>query len=198
MDPYLEAWDSLYAGQPRSWRGTSSVSWMGIPPGSRVLDAGCGNGKTSASLIQDGCRVTGFDFSPRAVAACRELFGDRGEFVTADVRDLPFGDSSFDCVVAVHILEHVPAEDIPKAVSELLRVLVPGGRIYLQAFAVGDFRSKGRKEDVRNGILYRYFSEADVMGMFSSARIVSVHRKEETTRFGEVRRRLQCVMEKPA
>lgn len=194
-DPQREAWDSLYSGQGRPWRGVTDVSWTGIR-GGRVLDLGCGNGKTTEALVEAGAEVTGVDFSEAAVASCRENLGGRAEFAVADARDLPFPDGSFDAVVAVHVFEHVPREDVPRACSEAMRVLVPGGRLYMQAFALGDFRSRGRKEDVRNGILYRYLTEADVIGMFPGQRVVSIRRRDETTRFGKERRRLQCVIEK--
>ena len=116
--------------------------------------------------------------------------------MTADCRDLPFPDGSFDAVVAVHVFEHVPAEDLGKAVSEALRVTVPGGRICIRCFAEGDMRSGGRKEDVRNGILYRYFSEDDIRGMFRGEDVMSVEHVDEPTRFGTVRRRLECVIGK--
>ena len=198
MDPdtQKEAWDRLYSSQGRPRRGVADISWTGIGPGTRVLDLGCGNGKTSEALLERGCEVTGADFSEAAVESCIRLLGHRAEFVTADCRDLPFPDGSFDAVVAVHVFEHVPAEDLGKAVSEALRVTVPGGRICIRCFAEGDMRSGGRKEDVRNGILYRYFSEDDIRGMFRGEDVISVEHVDEPTRFGTVRRRLECVIGK--
>ncbi len=194
MDGYRDAWEELYASQNRPWRGVADISWMGIRPGDRVLDLGCGNGKTSEALIAAGARVTGIDFSPSAVDSCVARMGDRGEFVVADVRDLPFGDGVFDTVVSVHVLEHVPASDILQATGEVMRVLRRGGRLYLVCFAEGDMRSEGRKEDVRNGILYRYLSEEDVRSMFPDSDVSDVELLEEPTRFGTVRRRLRCAV----
>lgn len=192
-DAQREAWDRLYSSQGRPWRGVADVSWTGIAPGSRVLDLGCGNGKTAEALMDLGCSVTGADFSEGAVASCRRLLGHRAEFVVADCRDLPFADGSFDAVAAFHVLEHIPAGDLGGAVSEILRVTVPGGRVCVRCFAEGDMRSGGRKEDVRNGILYRYFSEDEIRGAFREAEAVSVRAAEDRTRFGTVRRRLESV-----
>ena len=51
----------------------------------------------------------------------------KGEAVKGDALDLPYADGTFDCVVASEILEHVPADD--RAISELVRVLKPGGAL---------------------------------------------------------------------
>ncbi len=197
MDRQQEAWESLYSGQARPWRGVADISWMDISEGDRVLDLGCGNGKTSAALMERGASVTGIDFSPSAVVSCRKLFGEKGTFLEADVRALPFADGSFDRVVSVHVIEHVPESDISKASEEIRRVLRSGGTLYLRCFAEGDMRSEGRREDVRNGILYRYLTEDDVRSVFPSMEVVSIKRMEEPTRFGTVRCRLQAVLRRP-
>ena len=94
------------------------------------------------------------------------------------------------------MIEHVPASDIFKASEEITRALREGGTLFLRCFAEGDMRSGGRKEDTRNGILYRYFTEEEIRSIFPSMEIVSVERIEEPTRFGTVRCRLQAVLRK--
>lgn len=195
-DAQKDAWEKLYSSQGRPWRGVADIRWTGIAPGTRVLDLGCGNGKTSEALLEAGCAVVGADFSEAAVESCRKLLGHRAEFVAADCRDLPFPDGSFGAVAAVHVLEHVPRPDLEKAVSEMLRVTAPGGRICIRCFAEGDMRSGGEKESVRNGILYRYFSEDELRGLLRTEKILSLEHIDEPTRFGTVRRRMECVAER--
>jgi SAM-dependent methyltransferase len=91
----------------------------------RVLDAGCGPG-VLAELVQRelGATVTGLDQSERMVELARARAVDA---VVGDVQDLPFSDAAFECAIAAWMLYHVP--DAPRALSELARVLSPGGRL---------------------------------------------------------------------
>jgi SAM-dependent methyltransferase len=91
----------------------------------RVLEVGCGWGELAARVATElGADVEGVDLSPRMV----ELACGRGvEARVGDVQALPFADESFDCAVAAWMLYHVP--DLDRALSELARVLAPGGRL---------------------------------------------------------------------
>jgi SAM-dependent methyltransferase len=91
----------------------------------RVLEAGCGWGEFAARVRQElGAAVVAVDISPRMVELARERGVDAR---VGDVQELPFDDGSFDCAVAMHMLYH-PA-DIDRALSELARVLRPGGTL---------------------------------------------------------------------
>lgn len=91
----------------------------------RVLDAGCGRGQLAERIARElGAVVIGVDQSERMVQLTRA----RGvEAVVGDVRELPFADGEFDCVVAAWMLYHVSGVD--RALAELARVLRPGGRL---------------------------------------------------------------------
>lgn len=99
-------------------------------PEADILEVGCGNGNLWASnldRVPPAWRLTLTDFSEGMVAKARERLGDRASYAVADVQDLPFADSSFDLVVANHMLFHVP--DRERALREIARVLRPGGAI---------------------------------------------------------------------
>jgi len=91
----------------------------------RVLEVGCGEGELAQRLMNDlRADVIALDQSPRMV----ELTMARGvDARVGDVQELPFPDESFDVAVAAWMLFHVPALDL--ALSELARVLTPGGRL---------------------------------------------------------------------
>lgn len=107
-----DLWDGFYAANGRAWRGNSRIPDPLSGEGD-ALDLGCGNGKTVSTLIDMGYRVTGVDFSAMAVEMCRENFRDSAEFVVSDIVSLPFQDSSFDYVTAVHVLEHIDDLEMP-------------------------------------------------------------------------------------
>jgi len=92
-----------------------------LQAGQRVLEVGCGQGHLTTRLAERGVDVVGIDANPKAA----EVSGsDRVRFMHAE--DLDFGDSEFDAIVSVHAIEHIPP--LEEAVSEMARVLKPGGR----------------------------------------------------------------------
>lgn len=96
-----------------------------IPPGSTVIDSGCGEGVLSVLLAKHGCIVTGIDLSQPNIEACKkyaeeEGVSDRVTFMVGDAEHLPVVDKSFDYSVSSHVLEHVP--DFQQGARELGRV----------------------------------------------------------------------------
>lgn len=90
--------------------------------GRRVLDLGCGKGRFGRALARRGADVVGLDLS---TAMLRSAYGL--ERVRGSVRRLPFASGSFDRVVAVEVLEHLPPAAWDQALAEIRRVLAPGG-----------------------------------------------------------------------
>ena len=91
----------------------------------RILEVGCGEGELAARMVRElGAGVVALDQSERMV----EITRDRGvDAIVGDVEALPFEDGEFDCAVAAWMLFHVA--DVEVALSELARVLRPGGRL---------------------------------------------------------------------
>ncbi|MDR1690505.1 MAG: class I SAM-dependent methyltransferase [Candidatus Methanoplasma sp.] len=188
-----DCWENFYREHGRPWRGVGKVD-MDLRPSSKVLDIGCGNGKTVAALLKMGSEVTGLDFSPSAIEQCMKAFGNKAKFVVAECDDMPFPDNSFDAVTAVHVLEHLNDDQLRGTVKEISRVLVPGGLVFVRVFAVGDMRSEGKDRNVRgNGIEYRYYTEEDIAEIFNGFEQIRSERKDETMRFGAVRVKTECL-----
>jgi SAM-dependent methyltransferase len=101
-----------------------------------VLEVGCGTGLATAYLHDLGVAVTGVDLSPGMLDVARRTCPDV-EFEEASMLALPHADGAFDGVLAFYSTIHVPDEELPTALSELARVLRPGGPLML-AFQIGD------------------------------------------------------------
>jgi ubiquinone/menaquinone biosynthesis C-methylase UbiE len=99
--------------------------------GRRVLDYGCGSGWGSARIAESAAHVHAVDVSAEAVEYAAEKFSSPGiDFSVVEARpELPFDDGSFDSVLSFQVFEHV--EDTDRYLSEVRRVLAPGGHLVL-------------------------------------------------------------------
>lgn len=97
----------------------------------RVLEIGCGAGEFSELMMAElGARVSAIDQSERMVELARE----RGVLAeVGDAQALHYADSSFDCVVANWMLYHLP--ELDRGLTEIQRVLTPGGRLVATTFS---------------------------------------------------------------
>jgi arsenite methyltransferase len=107
------------------------LALLAARPGERVLDIGSGPGFLVASLadaVSTGGAVHGLDSSAPMNALARNLIGTRpgARIDDGDALDLPYPDGAFDAAVSSQVYEYVA--DIPRALSQLRRVLRPGGR----------------------------------------------------------------------
>ena len=103
----------------------------GVADARRVLDAGCGGGRLTISLAQTGAAVTGIDTSGQRLEQARKRANTAGvelNLIEADFNaPLPFADASFDAVTSRLAL--MAADDAVATLTELRRVLEPGGRL---------------------------------------------------------------------
>ena len=143
-----------------------------LPPGGgRVLDLGCGSGEPIARLfIERGWQATGVDFS----AAMLDLAARRVPQMTriqADMRELDLPEASFDAVVLIYSLFHVPRDEHPALFAKLLRWLRPGGRLlftYATKEYTGADEFEGCKEFLGHPLFYSHTTPLKLRGQLES------------------------------
>lgn len=117
---------------------TARFRYLGLKPGDRVLDLGCGEGRHSHGLhMVGGLEVVGVDLDQASLEKAREgletLPPRRPDdphttrFQTGDATRLDFADNTFDVVICSEVLEHLP--DYDAALVEIRRILKPDGRL---------------------------------------------------------------------
>lgn len=108
--------------------------------GDRIIDLGCGTGKTCDELVQQGFKtIFGVDINESAlVRAAQRLSAAKnfeGAFIISDIKHLPFADRTFDFGILQAVLTVIPSPDERAIVlSEVHRLLLPGGRLYIAEF----------------------------------------------------------------
>ena len=101
-----------------------------LPPGARVLDAGCGAGVPIAEFLSRSFLIVGLDFAPAQVRLARQMV-PLGEFLQGDIVALPFPEATFGGIVCTYAMIHVPREEHPRLVAEFRRTVKPSGLLFL-------------------------------------------------------------------
>ncbi|MDQ5895712.1 MAG: hypothetical protein QG596_1973 [Actinomycetota bacterium] len=143
-----------------------------------LLDLGCGVGHSFELLAPR--ETVGVDLDADA------LEGQERKTVVADMRDLPFDDDCFESVLSVHSIEHVP--DPERVISEVSRVLVPGGTA---VFVTPNRLTFGRPDEIIDpfhfiefdsaqlrDLCLAGFEEVEIDGIFGSDRYMEIHDAE--------------------
>jgi SAM-dependent methyltransferase len=100
---------------------------LNIPPGSRVLEIGCGPG-TNIEHMPEGAVYTGCDNNPRYIDFAVRKYPGRGTFLCLSVDDLPrMNLGEFDVVLVIHVLHHLTDGQVRSAAKGALRALRKGG-----------------------------------------------------------------------
>lgn len=116
----------LSFGLDRRWK-RRLIRLAAPRPSERVLDLACGTGDLALLAAARGARVVGLDVVPRMIEKARlRDAGRQTQLLAGDMLALPFPDAAFDLVTTGYGLRNVP--DLDRALTEIRRVLRPGGR----------------------------------------------------------------------
>ena len=154
-------------------------------PEKSVLDCGAGGSRPPLALFHShGYRTNGIDISQSQIRSAREFASSRGIDLgirEADMRSIPFGDESFGCVYSWNSSIHLTKKDTAITVGEMLRVLKPGGLLYMnfiwdiaRAVYQGEEREPGELwvTDGDTEYLHSVFSENEPDSLFTGKRIL--------------------------
>jgi ubiquinone/menaquinone biosynthesis C-methylase UbiE len=135
-------------------------------PGIRTLDIGAGLGEHLDYESAEGQDYVALEMRQEMADVIAGKHADVQTVVTDAEQGLPFDDQSFDRVIAIHVLEHIP--DLPKALDDIKRVLKPGGMLEVvipceggRVYAVGRRFTSQRMFEKRYGMSYDWYIKSE-------------------------------------
>jgi SAM-dependent methyltransferase len=125
-----------FMGTGKAWIADlmANLDEASLSLGNHVLDFGCGVGRLSFALAEHVPEVTGIDIASSMIEQANRLnpYSDRVHFLSYDGQALPFADGTFDSVISLIVVQHMPPAAQLAALIELQRVVRPGGVLALQ------------------------------------------------------------------
>jgi SAM-dependent methyltransferase len=184
----MKDWNAIYEAQgvfqkapsPRVLSAISHFRGKGL---SRILDLGCGTGRHTTVLVDSGFEVHGCDSSEEALNLVSNLIGE-ADFCRCEMTSLPYRENAFDGIVCNHVIQHGLLADSRQASREMLRVIRPGGRLFLTVvstehpkYVTGREIEPNTKIDtdaVDGHIPHHFFTEDELKRLFEGCTIYSM------------------------
>jgi ubiquinone/menaquinone biosynthesis C-methylase UbiE len=132
---FMGRWSERLAGR--------FLAFVGVSPGARVLDVGCGTGVLTKGVAEAGAMATGIDASePYLSGARRHRSHPNIAYEHGDIRRMRFADGAFDAAVSTLVLDVLG--EVEQVVAEMRRVVCPGGTVASGIMTIGDSPSSTR------------------------------------------------------
>jgi len=166
-------WDSASGRRRAARRADLLAENADLRPGRRALELGCGTGIFLEKVAARGASVTGIDLSADLLARCAARVKGTAtvRLVRGNAMRMPFPDGAFDAVYGSSILHHL---DLGAALSEVARVLRPGGRM---AFAEPNILNPQVAVMFKLGLTKRYFGVSPDEMAFTRFRAAAAARR---------------------
>jgi SAM-dependent methyltransferase len=194
-----EGWDWGRALQlmPGRWTGVAEELFPLVEElrkrGCRsVYDLGCGVGRHTVFLAQQGFEVSAADISPSALEHTRsglEQAGVDAKLRRLDMRDWPFEDGCFDAVVAYNVVYHAMRDEVEAVLAEARRTLRPGGLLLITFKSTLDSEyGKGRElapftwaplSGIEQDVAHYYVDEDEAKRLLQDYELLSMVHKQE-------------------
>ena len=114
-----------------------------LKPTTKLLEAGCGNGKNLEYFQKHNINSYGIDFSKKLLDICKSK---NLNVKYGDIRNIPYPDNYFDCVISPAVVHHLKSEkDRIKSINEMIRVCKPNCKIIISIWAVEQEKDSKRK-----------------------------------------------------
>jgi ubiquinone/menaquinone biosynthesis C-methylase UbiE len=139
-----------------------------LPKDAKVLDIGCGSGKDTAYLTEEGYDVTGIDYSPEMIEEAKSRVPE-GKFKVMDMRTLEFDNESFDGIWCLASFFHIPKEKALKVLKGFRDVLKAEGVMYI-AVKEGEGEQMVEYPQTSNQPrFFAFYKQAEIEGLLEAA-----------------------------
>ncbi len=173
-DRVAEKYSEYSLGRLSQYQLAKFISYLN---GKRVLDVGCGSGRDTDYLTEEGYAVTGIDASKAMIELAREKMA--GTFEVMDMMSLRFDNSSFDGIWCCASLFHLPKKDAPVAVGEFARTLKEGGVLYVSVKEGEGERMLSHAKVDNKPRFYAFYRMAELEDMLREHGFVILHADTE-------------------
>ena len=188
-----QQWDEIFRSQGRFFLEPQEdvpgvAQWFAERGARRVLDLGSGTGRHTVLLARHGFYVYGLDASAAGLDLTRAWLGQEGLTATLALGDvyapLPYPSAFFDGVLSVQVIHHARLSVIEQAVSEIERVLQPGGLVFVTVASLMNQAEQFEEiepntylplDGPEKGLPHHFFSEAELRQTFAHFEVLDCH-----------------------